>query len=87
MLVYKIKYLEQLEGDFYDFINFPFDNQNFRLKFVISEFKFNNKYYRFDFYRTKDNMISYKKKVDRLAEFDIDFNKTNILTISDHYPA
>jgi len=73
MLVYIIECRELIEHSFYDFVNFPFDKLNFQYRLVLSEVQFNNTLYRFDFYRTKDNMISFKRKIDRLPELDIDF--------------
>jgi hypothetical protein len=37
--------------------------------------------YRFDYYSTNDNPISWKDEVDQLPEFDIDFEATRIETL------
>lgn len=42
--------------------------------------------YRFDFFKTMDNPISWKSEVDLLAEFDIHFDATTIETILEKKP-
>ena len=60
---------------------------NFQYKLVLSELEFKGKHYRFDFYRTRANMISWKGRVDNLPELDIHFQKFALLTVNDYFPA
>jgi len=60
MLVYVCNIKNKIYCDFEDFTDFPFDILYFKYKFAFSELKFQNKFYRFDFYRTKEQMIYFK---------------------------
>jgi len=51
---------------------------NFKYRWELSHFELHDaakkvQTYRFDFFYTRDNPISWKADVDGLAEFDIDF--------------
>lgn len=64
-----------------NFSCFPFDRNNSKFRFELSHFEMTppgGEYsiYRFDFFTTLDNPISWKNEVDQLPEFDIDFKST-----------
>lgn len=70
---------------------YPFDSLKFIYRFELSHFELDDKYgktqtYRFDFFKTRENPISWKEDVDRLPEHDIDFDKSDLTTIIEKKP-
>jgi len=78
--------------EFDEYRYYPFDNLTFKYRFEMSHFELKdkeagvNKVYRFDFYRTLDNEISWKPEVGKMPELDIDFNGTHLEVIHEHKP-
>ena len=71
---------------FEQYAQFPFDNLQFCLRFELSHFELDDETYRFDYYRTTSNEISWKEDCDRLPEFDLDFKHTHVETLSEKKP-
>jgi len=65
---------------------FPFDKLHFNYKLELSHFELKGETYRFDFYNTTDNDISWKQGVDFLPEFDMVFEHTHITCLVEKKP-
>ena len=78
MLQYTIRIRERFYTEFDEYVTFPFDILPFKYRFELSHFELDDETYRFDFYFTRGNWISWKPACDFLPEFDIDFHETEI---------
>jgi len=86
LLQYTLRLKESFFTEFEEYAQFPFDVLPFKYRFELSHFELDKETYRFDFYNTKHNWISWKEGCDFLPEFDIDFQNTTIETLIEAKP-
>ena len=86
LLQYTLRLKEKFYTEFEEYAQFPFDVLPFKYRFELSHFEMGDMTYRFDFYNTVHNWVSWKKGCDFLPEFDIDFANTHIETIIEAKP-
>lgn len=78
MIRYTLRVIEQFQTNYSQYKNYPFDELDFTFRFELQSFSLADandemQYYKFDFYRQTNSQVEWKDKVDRLPEFDIDF--------------
>ena len=86
LLQYTLRLKERFFTEFEEYAQFPFDVLPFKYRFELSHFELDKETYRFDFYNTIHNWISWKKGCDFLPEFDIDFQNTTCETLIEAKP-
>ena len=86
MIQYTLRVKDKFFTEFEEYAQFPFDVLPFKYKFELSHFEIDKETYRFDFYNTVHNWISWKKGCDFLPEFDIDFQNTTCETLIESKP-
>ena len=87
-----MKCLEKFYTGYGQYKDYPFDQLQFSLRFELSHFELKDPEtgqlttYRFDYYVTTDNGLSWKDGCDNSPEFDMDFIKTSIETLVENKP-
>ena len=86
MLQWTFRVKDSFFTSFDQYVTFPFDILPFRYRFELSHFEIDKETYRFDFYNTVTNWLSWKPNCDFLPEFDIDYPSTKIETLMEDKP-
>lgn len=69
---------------------YPFDRPEFEYRFELSHFELDVtgkvETYRFDFYRQRDNEISWRGFTNFVPEFEMDYLSAKFVTVVEHKP-
>jgi len=86
MLQFTIRIKEKFFTEFEQYARYPFDRLEFKYRFELSHFELQEDTFRFDYYRTMVNELSWKPNCDFLPEFDIDYPSTSLTTLIEKKP-